>query len=263
MITKQTIKIQGMHCASCASIIERNLSKIDGVESISVNYGNESASLVFDETKTNMRALSESTQSLGYAFIEEKKEVEDISHEKGSLEIQKNVELESMKKQIMSVLPLAIFSIVVMTIDTLVQFSIIPEIPEIWKGFLHHLFPIFATYTFTVLGKPYILGMYRFFRYGRANMDTLIGLGTSVAFLYSFTIGAFEKELAAYVNVEAHYYDVTIVVLAFIALGKYLESRSKIQTGEAIRKLLGLQAKVARVIRDGEEREISIQEVVV
>src|SRR3989344_6971904 len=106
-----------------------------------------------------------------------------------------------------------------------------------------------ATYVLFVVGKPYLLGVYRFLRYGKANMDTLIGLGTFVAFLYSFILTAFEEPLRAFVNVDQNYYDVTIIVITFITLGKYLEARSKLKTGDAIEKLLNLQAKTALVIR--------------
>jgi Cu2+-exporting ATPase/Cu+-exporting ATPase len=92
-------------------------------------------------------------------------------------------------------------------------------------------------------------------------MDTLIGIGTSAAFLYSFAVTAFEEALRPFINVDYQYYDVTIVVITFIALGKYLEARSKIKTGDAIEKLLNLQAKTALVIRDGREVEISVNDV--
>src|SRR3990167_9545562 len=128
--------------------------------------------------------------------------------------------------------------------------------------FVHHLLPIFATYVLFVVGKPYLLGFYRFLRYGKANMDTLIGIGTSAAFFYSFVITAFEEPLRPFLNVEHTYYDFTIVVIAFITLGKYLEARAKIKTGDAIEKLLNLQAKTAIVIRNDKEQEISINQVV-
>jgi Cu2+-exporting ATPase/Cu+-exporting ATPase len=92
-------------------------------------------------------------------------------------------------------------------------------------------------------------------------MDTLIGIGTTAAFLYSFAVTAFEEALRPFIKVDYQYYDVTIVVITFIALGKYLEARSKIKTGDAIEKLLNLQAKTALVIRDGKEIEISVNDV--
>lgn len=125
-----------------------------------------------------------------------------------------------------------------------------------WGDFLHHLLPIFATYTLFVVGRPYLVGLYRFIRYGRANMDTLVGLGTLSAFIYSFILNAFESTLAPYVDVSHSYYDATIVVIAFITLGKYLETKSKIKTGDALEKLMNLQAKTATVQREGTEIEV-------
>lgn len=92
-------------------------------------------------------------------------------------------------------------------------------------------------------------------------MDTLIGIGTVAAYLYSFVVTAFEDVLKSFINVEHTYYDVTIVVITFIALGKYLEASSKLKTGDAIEKLLNLQAKTALVIREGREVEIAINDV--
>jgi Cu2+-exporting ATPase/Cu+-exporting ATPase len=148
-----------------------------------------------------------------------------------------------------------------MSWDILAQYNIVSAMSYTIKEFFHHLLPIFATYTLFVVGKPYLLGLYRFLRYGKANMDTLIGIGTVAAFIYSFAVTAFEHVLEPFINVEHTYYDVTIVVITFIALGKYLEAQSKIKTGDAIEKLLNLQAKTALVIRDGKEIEISINEV--
>jgi Cu2+-exporting ATPase/Cu+-exporting ATPase len=93
-------------------------------------------------------------------------------------------------------------------------------------------------------------------------MDTLIGIGTAVAYIYSFVVTAFEEPLRRFIEVEHTYYDVTIVVIAFITLGKYLEARSKLKTGDAIEKLLNLQAKTALVIREGKEQEMPVSQVV-
>jgi Cu2+-exporting ATPase/Cu+-exporting ATPase len=173
----------------------------------------------------------------------------------------KLTEVADMRMKVLSATPLAIFAAFVMGWDILAQYSVVAEMSYMLKEFFHHLLPIFATYILFVVGKPYLLGFYRFLRYGKANMDTLIGIGTVAAFLYSFAVSAFEDILRPFINVEYQYYDVTIVVITFIALGKYLEARSKIKTGDAIEKLLNLQAKTALVIRDGKEVEISINDV--
>jgi Cu2+-exporting ATPase/Cu+-exporting ATPase len=136
-----------------------------------------------------------------------------------------------------------------------------PQIPEVVMTFFHHLLPILATYSLFVIGIPYLSGVVRFTKYRVANMDTLVGIGTSVAFLYSFVVTAFENVLAPFVNTSQNYYDVTIVVIGLITLGKFLEARAKLKTGEAIEKLLGLQVKTASVIRNGKEIELAIDDV--
>ena len=166
-----------------------------------------------------------------------------------------------MKKGVFGALPIAGISIFIMGWGIFEKYNLVTPMSSIMYEFFHYLLPIFATYIFITIGKPYLLGVYRFFRYGKANMDTLIGLGTSVAFIYSFIVTAFEDVLKPYLSVQYNFYDVSIVVITFIALGKYLEAKSKLKTGDAIEKLLGLQAKTALVIRDGKEIEIKIEEV--
>ncbi|MDP1625304.1 MAG: heavy metal translocating P-type ATPase [bacterium] len=265
----QTYKIKGMHCASCAGIIEKTFKKTEGVESSQVNYGTETAKVSFDPAKTNPQHLSQKIEKLGYSLV-----IPETANEMGmsanehaahlgfnQSKKEKLAEIKDMKSKVFSVIPLAIFSIFVMGWDILGQFGFVPEMSRTLYEFFHHLLPIFATYTLFVVGKPYLLGMVRFFRFGKANMDTLIGIGTFVAFLFSFIVTAFEESLAPYINVEQNYYDVTIIVITFIALGKYLEARAKVKTGDAIEKLVGLQAKTALVIRDGKEQEIASSDV--
>ncbi len=264
-----TYKIKGMHCASCAGIIEKTLKKTAGVSSAEVNYGTEAAKIAFDPAKTNPEQLSKTIEPLGYTLVILTAESMHMSPSEHAAHLgisqtkkEKLAEIADMKTKVLSVIPMTIVSIFIMGWDILAQFSVIADMPYVWSEFFHHLLPLMATYTLFVVGKPYLLGLYRFLRYGKANMDTLIGIGTLAAFLYSFVITAFTETLAPFLNVEHTYYDVTIVVVAFITLGKYLEARSKLKTGDAIEKLLNLQAKTALVIRDGEEVEIPASEVV-
>jgi Cu+-exporting ATPase len=266
---KETYRIKGMHCASCASIIERTVKKIDGVEEISVNNGTENAKISFDESKTNPEEFNKKLEPLGYSLIMPTAESMNMSADEHAAHLglnqtkkEKLAELKDMRNKLFSLIPIVIISIFVMSWDIFAEFKALPEMSYFWSEFFHHLLPILATYTLFVVGKPYLLGLYRFFRYGKANMDTLIGLGTGVAFLYSFIISAFEESLKSFINVNQSYYDVAIVVIAFITLGKYLEARSKLKTGDAIEKLLNLQAKTALVVRNGKEIEIPIEQVV-
>ena len=257
-----------MHCASCAGIIEKTLKKTDGVISAEANYGTESVKVSFDHMKINPEALSKKIAPLGYSLILPTAEEMGMSPNEHAAHLglnqskkEKLSELGEMKAKVVASIPLTIFSIFVMGWEILAQFGFITAVPYIWSEFFHHLLPIMATYMLFVVGKPYLLGFYRFLRHGAANMDTLIGIGTSVAFLYSFIVMAFEETLRPFINVDHTYYDVTIVVIAFITLGKYLEARSKLKTGDAIEKLLNLQAKTALVVRDGKEQEIPVDQV--
>lgn len=266
----KTYRVKGMHCASCASVIEKTFKKVDGVTAAAVNYGTEKATVSFDPKMVSPHALSGHLKPLGYSL-----EVPQTAAEMGMSESEhaahlglnqskeeKLVELAQMRVQLWTALPIAAFAALVMAWDILAEYALAPAMGQVVKEFVHHLLPVLATYILFVVGKPYLLGLYRFFRYGVANMDTLIGLGTGAAFLYSFAISAFEDVLRPFINVDYQYYDVAIVVVTFIALGKYLETRSKLKTGDAIEKLLNLQAKTALVLRDGKELEISINDVV-
>lgn len=273
MEQKQSYGIKGMHCASCAGIIEKTLKKAEGVTAVSANYGSESVTVSFDEAKMSPKRLSKMLEPLGYALIiPETRMTEDgrtdLSHHSAQLGIdqgkeEKRESVVALKRQVLSVIPLAILSIFLMSWDTVARFGMIAGPSLIWKDFFHHLLPLLSTYVLFVVGKPYLLGVYRFLRYGNANMDTLIGIGTGAAYLYSFIVSAFEEPLRPFLDVDNMYYDVTIVVIAFITLGKYLEARSKLKTGDAIEKLLNLQAKTARVVRDGKEQEVPVMQVVV
>lgn len=265
----ETYKIKGMHCASCAGIIEKTFKQIEGVKAAEVNYATETAKVSFDDAKTNPHALSGHIEHLGYSLAVPTAEAMGMSADEHAAHLginqskkEKLAELDAMKRKVISVIPLTIFTVLVMGWDILAQVHVIPAAPYVWKEFFHHLLPVFATYALFVVGQPYLAGVYRFIRYRAANMDTLVGVGTLAAFCYSVIVSALEEPLAPFLNVKNSYFDVVIVVIAFITLGKYLEARSKLKTGDAIEKLLNLQAKTALVIRGGKEIEIPLGEVI-
>jgi Cu+-exporting ATPase len=268
MEQSNTYKIKGMHCASCAGIIEKEFKKTEGVMFAEANYGTESVKVTYDEAKTDPEALSKKIEHLGYSLILPTADEMGMSSSEhaGHLGLdqskkEKLAEVADMRTKVLVSIPLAIISILVMGWDIAAQVHAVPAMSYVWSEFIHHLLPLMATYMLFVVGKPYLLGFYRFVRYGKANMDTLIGIGTSAAYIYSFIIMAFQETLRPFINVDHTYYDVTIVVIAFITLGKYLEARSKIKTGDAIEKLLNLQAKTALVLRDGNEQELLVDQV--
>jgi Cu2+-exporting ATPase/Cu+-exporting ATPase len=251
---KTTLSISGMHCASCASIVKKRVEKLPGVDSLSINYASEKAQIAYDPNKTSLDVMNGEIKMLGYSFVNPQTETStavDKSSKNNKLE-----ELALLKRNVLISVPMMVISIFVMIWE-------IFKIPDIIMEFFHHLLPIFATYSLFVIGIPYLNGIVRFVKYRVANMDTLVGIGTATAFIYSFIVSAFEGPLAQYINVKQNYYDVVIVVIGFITLGKYLETRSKLKTGEAIEKLLGLQAKKALLLRDGMEVEVSIDQVMI
>lgn len=276
MNTINTYKVKGMHCASCASIIEKTIKKIDGVEEISVNPGTENAKISFNDKKINPEDFNKKLELLGYSLVIQKEHnVKNISVSEMSMsedehkmhlglnqsKQEKLAEINDMRNKIFSAIPIAIFSILIMLWEIFAKYGFVSEMNYIIENFFNYLLLVFATYILFVIGKPYLLGLYRFIRTGYANMDTLIGIGTLSAYLYSFIVISFEEILRQFINVDVIYFDVTIIVITFIALGKYLEIKSKLKTGDAIEKLLGLQAKTAFVFVDGVEKEISINEV--
>lgn len=262
MVFQKSFKVQGMHCASCAVIVERTLKKLPDVDSVDVNYATETAKVQFRKDKADITALSEAVKPLGYSLSVATKPTQEISGAPDD-KSEKIIALGRLRAKVLSAIPLAIFSIAVMAWEILSEFQFVTAPNDYWRTFFNAALPIFATYALTVIGTPYLQGLYRFLRHGVANMDTLIGLGTVAAFIYSFAVTAFEAPLKAYVDVQHKYYDVTIVLIAFITLGKFLEARSRLRTGDAIEKLLGLQARVATVIRNGNEAEVAISDVVV
>lgn len=264
-----------MHCASCANTIEKILKKTEGVADAQTNYGTETAKITFDETKIKPKQLSQKISHLGYSLVVPSDESSPNAAQMGMTaeehaahlglkqsKEEKLTELAEMKKKVIISLILSAISVSVWGWEILAKLDIAPHLPDVWqKMYYPYLLPLMAAYTLVVIGKPYLQGLYRFLRYGKANMDTLVGLGTVVAFIYSFAVVAFADALKNFINTQDTYFDITIVIIAFIALGKYLEARSKLKTGDAIEKLLTLQAKTALVIRAGKEIEIPIEEV--
>lgn len=252
---KEIAHVEGMHCASCVFRIEETLKKCPGVQSAEVNLATEEARVVFDEAVTNIEELSKSVAPFGYA----------LHNAMPSQEIQpsqKKEDIDGLRRNVLVSIPFMVIAVGMMLWDLFSkEWGLLPVMSPVVEVFFHHLLPILATYMLFVVGTPYLRGLWMFLRTGIADMNSLIGLGTVVAFLYSFTLSAFEDVLKPFLDTSATYYDVTIVVIGLITLGSYLEARAKIRTGDALKKLIGLQVKTAIVFRHGKEEEVSLSEV--
>ena len=272
---KKNITVTGMHCASCASTIERTLNKVEGVNSCTVNYGNEKATIDYEESMIKLEELNTKIEQFGYALQIPAEDNYSMSmgmnmnhtmHDHMDMTMskeQKLIELSNLKKEVKTGFFFTIVSTFMMGWEIFSTFGFVMMMPEIVSNFFHHLIPIFATYTLFVIGKKYLVATLNFIKFKVANMDTLIGIGTLTAFLYSFILSAFEGPLSTYINVKQSYYDIVIVVITLISFGKYLEMKSKLNTGEAIEKLLNLQAKTALVLKNGKFIELPIDQVVI
>lgn len=238
MNSKLSFPIIGMHCASCARLIERGLKKSPGVTDASVNYGSEEASVEFDPSISNVQTLSNVVSSLGY-------------------KVAANDQKEAAKKA--ELVDLKIKVIVASVLGSIVFIGSFPE----WFGLMidNRILLVLATIVQFWAGKSFYQATWSGLKNRTASMDTLITIGTSVAYGYSLIFTLFTTQLLRMGLPNTMYFDTSTVVIALILLGRYLEAKAKSHTNDAIKKLLHLQAKTARVVRNGQEMDIPIAEV--
>ncbi len=268
---QKTYTVKGMHCASCSAIITKTLKKIPGVEACDVNFATEKASIASNPDKVTLADMNAEVGKLGYTLGEDHASMGHIGNHKedhaehlGLTQTKEGKlhELQEMKTKVDFVMPVTFLVFVLMMWDIASQlFLEIPKLPIPMPLFNTISFLLSAVVLFWI-GKPFVDGVVKFLLYRVANMDTLIGIGTLTAFLYSSIIFLLPPVRELLRVPEFTYFDVTIVVIGFVTLGKYLEARSKLKTGDAIEKLLNLQAKTALVVRNKEEVEVPISEVV-
>jgi P-type Cu+ transporter len=262
-MTKQTVQVKGMHCASCATIISKEVSKLPGVGKVEVNFATEKATVEFDPQYVSVGDMSAEIEKLGYSLNEPEKGMETHDHSGSSSKEAKLHELEGMKHRVQFAAPMALFVFVLMMWDiaakSVAWISNLPLPMDLFST----ISMVLSTIVLFWIGQPFLQGVVRFARYRVANMDTLIGIGTLTAYLYSLIITLLPGVKTFLSLPDYTYFDVTIVVIGFVVFGKYLEARSRLRTGEAIEKLLGLQAKTALVWKDGREMEVPLEQVAV
>ena len=267
-----------MHCASCAKLIEKKLTKTPGVSSAQVNYGSEQATVDFDEHTCTLPVLAKAVEDIGYKAVVEAEKTKSIDEIK---EEAKKKELADLKRKVIFS---SILSIIILfgsfpewffpLVDSLFEtISVIPIIGPIWNTMLDPLLPEHET-----LANPLVLlllttpvqfwagwGFYQATWSGlknrAASMDTLIAIGTTAAFGFSVLTTFFEQPLKNAGFPIVMYYDTAAVIITLILLGRFLEAKAKSHTSDAIKKLLHLQAKTARVLRNRKEIDIPIEEV--
>ncbi|HDZ13089.1 MAG TPA: YHS domain-containing protein, partial [Bacteroidetes bacterium] len=237
------IGIKGMSCASCVDKIEKALKEIPGVLKATVNPGTEEARIEYLPEMIQLAEIKKTIKDLGYQTVQIGDEIpedrEKMQHE------------AEYKKLWRKFLLAAILSVSILIGSFPEWFPAWAAVPQQTRWII-----LFALTVPVLLfsGSQFYIGTWRAFRHHSADMNTLIGVGTGAAFLYSFAAtflpGLFPQ------NLRNVFYDTTAIIIALILIGKLLEAKAKGRTSEAIKRLMGLQAKTARVVRNGKELDV-------
>ncbi|PFQ27666.1 heavy metal translocating P-type ATPase [Bacillus cereus] len=246
---KAEFTVSGMTCAACANRVEKRLNKLDGVNKATVNFALESATVDFNPDEVNVNEMKSAITKLGYK-LEVKPDDQDASTD------HRLQEIERQKKKFI--------------------ISFILSFPLLWAMVGHFSFTSFiylpdmlmnpwvqlalATPVQFIIGGQFYVGAYKALRNKSANMDVLVALGTSAAYFYSVYLSI--QSIGSSKHMTDLYFETSAVLITLIILGKLFEAKAKGRSSEAIKKLMGLQAKTATVVRDGTEIKILIEEVV-
>jgi len=239
--------VKGMTCAACVKRVEKTLSKLDGVDLCEVNIATEKAFVKYDPKKVSVEAMMHAVSKAGYELLAE-----------GEI---KNENAEYKKKLIIS----AIFTIPLLYVAMVPMLSFIPFNVPYFMDMMR--FPLIYAIIEIILTIPILIAGYKFYVVGfknlfemSPNMDSLIAIGTSSALIYSF-YNVSEIIRGRYMAVDSLYFETAGVIITLILLGKFLETRSKGRTGDAIKKLVELAPKMAAVIKDDIEKTVNVSEV--
>ncbi|MGZ7151739.1 heavy metal translocating P-type ATPase [Bacillus sp. BC08] len=246
---KAEFTVSGMTCAACANRVEKRLNKLEGVNGATVNFALESATVDFNPDEINVNEMKSAITKLGY-------KLEVKSDEQNGSTDHRLQEIERQKKKFI--------------------ISFILSFPLLWAMVSHFSFTSFiylpdmlmnpwvqlalATPVQFIIGGQFYVGAYKALRNKSANMDVLVALGTSAAYFYSVYLSI--RSIGSSEHMTDLYFETSAVLITLIILGKLFEAKAKGRSSEAIKKLMGLQAKTATVVRDGTEIKILIEEVV-
>ncbi|MBY3623188.1 copper-translocating P-type ATPase [Acinetobacter sp. CUI P1] len=250
---KEAVDLQlvGMTCAACALKIEKTLNKLPGVSTANVNFAMETAHVEYNPVEVSVSDMQKRVEKLGYKAVPKQ--------EQGDPAEQRQQDLSKQKRKL---LISAILSFPLLwAMVSHFSFTSWIWLPDLFMNPWFQL--ILATPVQFYIGKQFYIGAYKALRNGSANMDVLVSLGTSAAFFYSLylTIVWAVDGGSAHHGPEM-YYETSAVLITLVLMGKLFESLAKGRTSEAIKSLMGLQAKTALVVRDGEELSIPVEEVI-
>ncbi|MEC2309716.1 copper-exporting P-type ATPase CopA [Bacillus atrophaeus] len=245
---KAEFQIAGMTCAACANRIEKRLNKTEGVSSAPVNFALETVAVEYNPKEVTINDLKETVAKLGYQ-LEQKGEAD------GETE---SPQKKEQRKQTVRLIFSAILSFPLLwAMVSHFSFTSFIWVPDIfmnpWMQFA------LATPVQFVIGWPFYTGAYKALRNKSANMDVLVALGTTAAYVYSLYLTI--QSMGAHGHTDGLYYETSAILLTLILLGKRFEAKAKGRSSDAIKKLMKLQAKTATVVREGQEQIIPIEDV--
>ena len=243
LFDNESFKVTGMSCASCASSVERILSKLDGVEEVTVNLSDSTAQIRFNEKMITPALMNKILSEVGYGLIE----VKSITTAEEEVTVEH--QLIKLKQKFIWAAALAI------------PVFLISMIPQLHIPFANEIMFILTTIILFFFGREFFFIAFKRALKGSSSMDTLIAIGTGSAWLLS-TFNAFFPIILSHQRLTPEiYFESAAVIITLMLLGKYLEANAKSHTTDSIKKLMGLQVKSARVNRLGLEMEVEIEQV--
>src|SRR6266849_5583759 len=261
--SRAVLSLEGMTCASCATRIEKGLKKVRGVKDARVNFATEQATVTYDAAQTNLEQMVQEVEAIGYKAAPQVACAQDtmavgseanisapLGTPAGSL-FQEDEQSKRKRAEIVRKRNLLILGIVLSLPVVILSMFFMNRFPG-----ENYLLLMLTTPVWAVVGWEFHRGAIRTLRHASANMDTLISLGSTAAYIMSVVATFFPQVIGGIT-----FYDTTALIVTLIFLGKYLEARAKGQTNEAIKKLIGLQARTAHVIHAGQEVELPIEQV--
>ncbi|MBW4562746.1 MAG: heavy metal translocating P-type ATPase [Mojavia pulchra JT2-VF2] len=250
-----TLKLRGMSCASCARSVEDAILSVSGVNECSVNFGAEQATVNYDPKKTDLQAIQDAVDAAGYSAHPLQENLMA-----GEDDAEKTARLRESRYLLRKVVVGGVIGVLLVVGSLPMMIGLhLPLIP----AWLHNPWVQFVLTTPVLFwcGADFFKNAWKALKRHTATMDTLVALGTGAAYIYSIFVTVFPGLFVAQGLTPDVYYEAAVVIIALLLLGRWLENRAKGQTSEAIRQLIGLQAKTARLIRNGREVDVPIAEV--
>ena len=247
------LKVIGMDSPHCAMVVEKAIKTLPDIEKIEVDYNNSRAKVVFNPLKVSPEQIEKVINDSGYKAVRETSEAQDMLEKE---KIEREKELNNLKKKV----AVGAFLSIIIFFGSFPEWF--PFVPKILQNFFVLL--ILTTPVQFWVGAKFYSGLKILFKYRTADMNTLISIGTLAAYFYSAAVAFFPEFFnLAPLDAAGHYiyFDTSAIIITLILFGRYLEILAKGRASEAIKKLMKLSAKTARVIKNNEERELPIEEV--